>query len=432
MSSIPTLSDRMSWSEAMKRAIVNGDTVSAGIELLRMNAGFRALPVDRETKAPIPFLTPRGVADATDDPVILQQWMALASDAGLGAVPGSNFAIIDDDTGNLGARAYGLSGTFVERTRRGMHYWARLPESRHLKKSKLPDGAGDLICGHRAYVVMSPTPPYFPMDIDAPILTLPDNSPLWELAKPVCTSTWGIRSAACDREEARDLDRRIRAHSMYREGYQRLHTRDWQRAMPKGADVSESGRDFFLVFEVSHFVKNHQRAPEILYALLWDTGWPQSRNRANPKSDPPDYCSRTVLAALTARASKDAERLQQLADHHVLPISPGFQEDAAPTTPARTVLDANLLSGGADLTSVIERFAASVEIDEFSRPLGWRRFPVMDVAEIFGYTREAVRKRMVAMERAGIIERRSVPYTHDGAIRRDTCIRLPRGHRGVK
>lgn len=278
MQSIPTVPDQMFWSEAMKRAIVNDDTVSAGMELLRMNVGFRALPVDRDTKAPIPFLTPRGAANATDDPTIFQQWMALASDAGLGAVPGSNFAIIDDDTGDLDAGSYGLSGTFVERTRRGMHYWARLPESRHLKKSKLPHGTGDLICGHRSYVLMSPTPPYFPVNIDAPILMLPDSSPLWELATPVSTSTRGIVPAACDWEEARDLDRRIREHSMYHEGYQMLHTRDWQRAMPEGADVSESGRDFFLVFEASHFLKDHPRARVHPKSSMPSCGTPAGHN----------------------------------------------------------------------------------------------------------------------------------------------------------
>lgn len=174
-------------------------------------------------------------------------------------------------------------------------------------------------------------------------------------------------------------------------------------------------------------MKDHPRALEILSALLWGTGWPQSADRANPKADPTDYCSRTALATLNARASKDAERLQQLAERHVLPTSPGFLPDAQPTAPAPTVLDANLLSGGADLTTVIERFAAIDEVDEFSRSHGWRRFPVLDIAEIFNVSRETVRLRMVDMAKAGIIERRSDPYWHDGAYRRDTCIRLPRG-----
>lgn len=226
MSSLPAPPERTFWPEELKRATVNRDTVSAGMELLRMNAGFRALPVDPKTKAPIPFLTPRGVADATDDPVVLQQWMALASDAGLGAVPGPSFAIVDDDSGDLDPADYGLSGTVAKQTRRGMHYWARLPGSRRLRKLKLPGGAGDLISGDRSYVVMSPTPPYFPIAIDAPIFTLPDTSPLWELAAPPPVTRRGIVPTVSDQLEARDLDRRILEHSMYSKGHQMLHTND--------------------------------------------------------------------------------------------------------------------------------------------------------------------------------------------------------------
>jgi DNA-binding transcriptional ArsR family regulator len=178
-------------------------------------------------------------------------------------------------------------------------------------------------------------------------------------------------------------------------------------------------------------VKDHPRAPEILYALLWDTGWPESADRAHPKSDPADYCSRTVLAALNARNSKDKDRLKQLAERYVLPTSSDSLPDAQPTVPDQTVLDANLLSGGAELTTAIQRFAALDRVDEFSRSHGWRRFPVLDIvldiAEIFGVSRETVRQEMAALANAGIIERRSDPYRHDGAIRRDTCIRLPRG-----
>lgn len=182
--------------------------------MLDMNVGFRVLPVDPDTKAPLPWLTPHGVKDATDDPITLRQWMALASDSGLGLVPGSGFAVLDDDTGDLHAAIYGLAGTWSERTRRGMHYWTRLPSGRQLRKSRLLGATGDLITGDSAYAVISPTPPYMPIDPDAPILTLPDDSPLWEFEAPrVMLATSTARITAADREAAHAEVKRMRASS---------------------------------------------------------------------------------------------------------------------------------------------------------------------------------------------------------------------------
>lgn len=75
------------------------------------------------------------------------------------------------------------------------------------------------------------------------------------------------------------------------------------------------------------------------------------------------------------------------------------------------------------METVIERFTAVDEVDEFTRSDGWRRFPVMNVAEVFDVSRETVHLRMAAMEQAGAIERPSIAYRHDGAIRRDMFIR---------
>jgi hypothetical protein len=74
--------DSFAWSDAVKRAIVNGDVTGTGVEVLRMGAGFRAMPVD-EGKNPFGWLTPHGVTDATDDPIVIEQWMAVAGDAGI-------------------------------------------------------------------------------------------------------------------------------------------------------------------------------------------------------------------------------------------------------------------------------------------------------------------------------------------------------------
>lgn len=409
------------FSDGVIRGIERGDVLATGMELLGMNAGFRVLPVDPDTKAPFPYLTPRGVLDATTDSVSLRQWFALAPDAGLGTVPGSGFAILDDDTGQLDVDAYGLLGTFVERTRRGMHFWTRLAGSRHLRKTKL--FGGDLITGDRAYAVMSPTPPYVPIDSRAPILTLPPDSPLWDLPAPASMLEATIVPSSDDQEEARLLNRRIRDHAQYREGFAALFGQKWRTTIPNVSDRSESGRDFWFVFIATHFVREHPRAAEILYALLWDTGWPNDANRDHTKSDPVDYCRRTVLAALDARHGRDTDRLFQLATRHIFPFSPGLRADS-PLPFAGTVLDANQGSRMEELETVILRFAASNGPDEYTCVDRWRRFPVVDVATVFGLSRETVRQWMVALERRGLIDRFSTPYRWEGQIRRDTRIRI--------
>ncbi len=174
------------WPEPVKRAVIAGDVAATGIELLNMGAGFALVPtVD---KKPIMHLADRtgsrtGKRPETADPVVWQQWCAVWSDIGLGVVPGSGFAVIDDDRGDLDPRNYGLLGTYSERTRRGTHVWAKLPLGSTARSAKLPGGGGDILTGG-SYVISSPTPPYLPIDLDAPILTVPDDSPLWKFVRP--------------------------------------------------------------------------------------------------------------------------------------------------------------------------------------------------------------------------------------------------------
>jgi hypothetical protein len=154
---------------------VNGDITAAGAELLTAGMGLRLVPTEPD-KRPIKSLAPRGTLDATEDVQIWRQWMALAPDAGLGVVPGERFAVIDDDSGSLRPETYGIAGTYTERTRRGAHLWVQLLDGRRGRKSKFP--GGDFITGRGSYVVTSPTEPYAPLDLDAPIIMLPDDSPL--------------------------------------------------------------------------------------------------------------------------------------------------------------------------------------------------------------------------------------------------------------
>lgn len=416
----------IAFPEQVKRGIANRDPVMTGIGLLEMDAGFSLVPTS--DKEPIMRFSDDGRRrPETDDPIIWRQWLALWPDAEIGLAAGERFAFLDkDEPGNGAPYLAGLERTFQElRPEHWAHLLVGVPPGRSLRSSPLPRfghvRAGRSYCRFLA-------PGYTPLDIDAPIMMLPDDSPVWVHAERPDTTTayaTGVVTAE-DRTAARALDARLRSQSTYRSGYSLLHTRSWRDAIPPDNDRSESGRDFFLLFLASHFLRDDPRAAAVLTALLWQTGWPQSATRAHPKADPADYTARTVSAALQARICKDAERLHQLVDRHILPTLHA-SPSASPAAPLPgTVFDANLLSEGADMGTVIFAFAASEAVDEHTRAHGWRRFPVQDVADVFGVTREAVRKRMVLLEHQGVIERRSDPYQHDRRVRRDTCVRLPR------
>lgn len=86
------------------------------------------------------------------------------------------------------------------------------------------------------------------------------------------------------------------------------------------------------------------------------------------------------------------------------------------------MIDAKSVSG--DINSGILTFAAFASVDEFTRPDGWRRLPVDDIASVFGVTREAVRQHLVALQARGCIERKIETNSHEGRWRKDSLVRL--------
>lgn len=285
------------WSEPVQRAITNNDVTATGVELLNMGIGIRLLPVEPDDKKPIVSIVPHGVADATDDVRTWQQWLALAPDAGLGIVPGPEFAVLDDDRGDLDPVTFGVAGTYCERSRRGKHYWMRVPHGRRLGRAKIP--AGDVLSGDRCYVVSAPTVPYCPVDLAAPILTLPADSPLWEVTLPGKTAgtAWSCSITARDYADAESVLQRLRS-GRFAKAIDGLFTGEWRDSHP---EWSESERDASLVFSGTHFLRDHPRAREVLFALLWATGWPQDPARRHPKHNPAQYVAITVNNALEER-----------------------------------------------------------------------------------------------------------------------------------
>lgn len=394
------------FSDGVIRGMTHGDVTATGCGLLEMDAGFRLVPtIDKRPIMPLADTTGdrAGKRPETSDPAAWRQWLAVWPDAELSVAPGDRFAIVDDDTGDLDASTYGVGETFSEKTARGFHHWARLPDGRRLRRATLP--GGDLLTG-TGIVVMSPTPLYRPIDIDAPILTLPESSKLWELAAPrdtLATST--LRITAEDRQDAHDVVKQLRSSTAYAGQLRRILEGGWEARYP-----SRSEADFALALAASHFLREHDRPGAVLAALL-----SAHSLKASTHSDPPQYLAVTVANVLALRANRDTSRLT----HLTTLLIPAF-----PTPNAHTVLDGTLGVAGWSLEDAIVRFAACGVGDEFSRGDGWRRFPVQDVAELVGVDRRTVTRCLQALEARGLIERNVVAFRHDGAVRRDSLIRL--------
>lgn len=266
-----------------------------------MNVGFRALPVDPETKAPFTWLTPHGVTDATDDPSILQQWMALAGDAGLGIAPGDAFAILDDDRGDLDPGAFGIAGTYSETTRRGFHRWVRVPDGRSARKRKI-DG-GDLLTGLRCYAVSSPTPPYWPIDLEAPILSLPRDSILLTTARTLATSVLPITEPTM--EHIRRAGRVVQALLHAPDPKMRC---DIERLL--SGDITGKPSASEADYDLASLASFHTTDPHVILAVL------QGSDLRRPKwTSNKAYLSRTVHAALAQRAvRRDGSRASTVSD----------------------------------------------------------------------------------------------------------------------
>lgn len=383
----PPVAPPFVWSDGMKRAIAQHNTPAAGMEVLAMDAGFRALPVDPETKAPFAWLTPHGVLDATDDPVIFQQWMAVSGDAGLGIVPGPGFAILDDDRGDLDPSTYGIAGTYSETTRRGFHHWTLVPAGRQARKRKI-DG-GDLLTGARCYVVSSPTTPYRPTDLEAAVLSLPHDSILLDRdGAKVSNAVPSIATpTAADRLRAQKVvaallhapDPKMRAD------VERLLNGDTT------GHTSPSEADYNLALMASF----HTTDPRVVLAVL------QGSDLRRPKwTSNKAYLPRTIGAALARRAVlRDGS--------NALSVS----YVATPFT--------------GDRKGAILGCLASPDAVPDSE--GFSRVPVLDIAAACGVARCTIFRDLCTLERDGVIESEIRTVHRAGRVVRTRWARLTAG-----
>lgn len=405
----------LAFPVAVRAAMARRDVVGTGVELLEAKMGFRAMLT--LNKQPIGSMTPRGALDATADPALFREWSYCWPDSELAIVLGHAYAVVDVDTEDASPTAFDVpDSTWGEKTRRGHHWLVRLPLDRSARRAKLPNGHGDFITGDGAFVVMAPSADRWPLDIDAPILTLPTVSLLWEHITPRPPSHVYVgRMLSSHRNEADRVLGQLRA-GKYGNDIADLFTGRWRRTHP---EWSESERDFRLLDGATYF----NRDPQVLAALLVGTGW-VSDSRANPKADPGAYVVRTVANALAVRDRREAARLDSIRDR----IAAGrlLLKTELRVSVRQTVLDVTGEKKD-DITAVIIEFAAVDMIDAFRGDDGWVRLPVCDLSEMYGVHRQTVWRKLCRLNECGTIERRVVNRLSDKCHRKDSWIRLPKG-----
>jgi len=273
------------WPAPARAAMQRRDALGTGVSLLESNLGFRALwTLD---KRPISSLTPHGVADATGDPRVLAEWAICWPDCELAIVPGDRFAVVDLDDAASDPGAMGIpAGTWAERTKRGAHHFVSLGHPG--RKAKLPGAKGDFLTGNRAYVVMSPSPDRWPIDLDAPIRRLADDSSLLRASLPQLGTIPALgRITQAHRRDARRMIDGLNAAPAE-------IARD-ARLLMAGIippDGSPSEADFRLALMASY----HTDCPAVVAAVL------ESSRLSRPKwREHETYFSRTIGRALIRR-----------------------------------------------------------------------------------------------------------------------------------
>lgn len=407
------------WPEPVRRAMMNRDVLATGIEILNANLGVRIVPAG-DDKSPIKSLCPHWSTDATDDPQTLRQWSAVWPDVRWGIIPGENFLVVDDDTGELDTHALGIESTWAERTRRGTHYWCRIaPGLLESSKTYLSDKRGEITTGSAGYVVASPADPYVPIDVDTPFVGITATSPVLELVRPQRTIA---PIAIPNLTEQHHREARIIASALCQAPDQ--YGRDMKALLegniPAGASASEA--DYRLALGASYWTSD----PAVIVAVLLASNLPREKWRR------PDYLPRTIAKALDRRAilteqSQNIPYHSRITEH--IDTGHGLLPTPLPTTVrygtppvgsvSREVLIGNILA-----------FAVSVREedseDEWGLSDGWVRVPVNEFATLHHVDRKTVQRAVEDAMRRGLIESQVVRKPQGGRVICHRLIRLVR------
>ncbi|MCA9832674.1 MAG: bifunctional DNA primase/polymerase [Thermomicrobiales bacterium] len=383
---------------------------------------------------------------------VIDLWMQ-EPDRNVGIVPSPGTICVDLDSKH-GADlstldALGLTHeTLTERSRSGgYHCWYQLPRGFRASKSstgnrRLPSGV-DLLSS--SSLVVSPWSQidgsWYRYDTDIwTMARIPGDWPWLDLLEDSEAIRFG-RITRSDREAARRLRHRLLERSEFRPRLKGLFGKNWQTALtaltPTSSGQSESHRDFAFAFCATHFLRDNPRAPQILVALLLDTGWPQSRFREHPKSDPNQYARSVVRRAISARTDKDLARLEALSDRYGLVHTGLAHQTRTPCYLASPDPDAASLDIGVGgkptnveiIADVIGMFGIKVQAfgdTEFLRSDGYIRVPCGDIAKICEVSPDTVTRALKLGEQRGWWVRSSERYRHDGAPRCDSLVKMVR------
>jgi len=409
------------WPAPVRAAMQRRDRLETGVAMLESNFGFRALwTLD---KRPILTLTPHGVADATNDPRILTEWSFCWPDCELALVPGERFAVVDLDDAASDPGAMGIpAGTWAERTNRGSHHFVTIGKPG--RKAKLPGGRGDFLTGSGAYVIMSPSPDRWPVDIDAGIRRLADDSPLLRAALPRLDAVPALGSIteAHRREAGRVIAGMLAAPD---ENVARDARKLMDGIVPPGASPSEA--DYRLCLLATY----HTDSPEVIAAVLEASGLGRSKWRDHAK-----YLGQTIARALDRRvvlaaSAKNASCVTHAAIGSLIDSGNRLLAGpaAAPSTPHCELMLQFGLEGCrnraissvlAFLIAVREAGAAS----PFTYRNAWIRVPVCALSQVIERDRTTVWRALDQLESSNMVERQAVVSRVQGSPRADSFVRF--------
>ncbi len=235
-------------------------------------------------------------------------------------------------------------------------------------------------------------------------------------------TTYSIDMLPEDRRAAAEVMHRLQRHSTYRSTVNAIMGGAWKERYQ-----TRSEADIALAFHASHFLREHWRRREVLFALL-----EHHSLKAGSHANPGHYLSITVDKAIAHRDRIDADQHADVYHRFVAPfLPPSVHPASLPAPPPTAVYDAKFLGNrtrGPVLERVILEFAASPEQDRFSMDDRWRRLPVQIVADLFGVDRETIRLVQKSANTRGLIERAPRAKRHDGGPRMDAIIRItPKG-----
>ena len=436
---------RMNATQALERAESGkGPYPQAWAAIAYARAGFRVVPLRPRSKRLDSQTGFRHGRDAQlpDFSDVCDLWFQDPT-RNIGIAPHPRMLVVDVDRKNgatlADVEAIGLDVDNVLRERTpsgGWHLHYRLPTGFQASKGAtggaLPRGVE--LLGPHGYSVAphSVTDNWYALD---PLGGLEFGQvPVgWPYLRRLMAPANGLsrrRIRKADREAASQLLRRMRGATEFRDGVNGLFTPSYAEtiaAIDPALDATPSGRDFLLTFLASHFLRDHPRRAQILVALLWSTGWPTDKTQRRPGTDPEEYCVDTVSAALVARDAKDDQRLSRLRATLAAASPPGVPPLLDPTSDTGNTIEASVLTLAIGEND--ERFWPEESVRGGIRvgdlvAQGWRRVPVDDLASVHGVSTETVRRALDALVKRGMIERWALPYRHDGAVRRDSLVRL--------